>query len=84
LCATLLMWFSHPMSNVPHEGSAGLLSTAEAAALLGKSTATINRWADSTALPVAFKAPGVRGARFFAREDVENLSRVLAFFATTP
>lgn len=84
MCATLLMWFSHPMSNVPHEGSAGLLSTAEAAALLGKSTATINRWADSTALPVAFKAPGVRGARFFAREDVENLSRVLAFFATTP
>ena len=40
------MWFSHPMSNVPHEGSAGLLSTAEAAALLGKSPATINRWAE--------------------------------------
>lgn len=84
MCATLLMWFSHPMSNVPHEGSAGLLSTAEAATLLGKSTATINRWADSGALPVAVKAPGVRGARFFARADVENLSRVLAFFATTP
>ena len=73
MCATLLMWFSHPMSNIPHEGSAGLLSTAEAAALLGKSPATINRWADSGALPVAVKAPGIRGARFFTAAEIEKL-----------
>jgi predicted site-specific integrase-resolvase len=72
------------MRNAAHEGDdTELVSTAEAATLLGKSTATINRWADSGALPVAFKAPGVRGARFFARADVENLSRALAL-ATTP
>jgi predicted site-specific integrase-resolvase len=63
------------MRNAAHEGDdTELVSTAEAATLLGKSTATINRWADSGALPVAFKAPGVRGARFFARADVENLA----------
>jgi len=73
LRATLLRWFSHPTSNVPHEGSAGLLSTAEAAALLGKSPATINRWAEDGTLPVAFRAPGIRGARFFAAAEVEKL-----------
>ena len=77
------MWFSHPMSNVPHEGSAGLLSTAEAAALLGKSPATINRWAEDGTLPVAFKAPGIRGARFFAAEDVERLRTASDAAATT-
>lgn len=72
------------MRNAAHEGDdTELVSTAEAATLLGKSTATINRWAEDGALPVAFKAPGVRGARFFARADVENLSRALAL-ATTP
>ena len=77
MCATLLMWFSHPMSNVPHDGSAGLLSTAEAAALLGKSPATINRWAEDGTLPVAFRAPGIRGARFFTRDAVDAMkSRV--------
>lgn len=79
------MWCSAPMSKVTHMGNEAdeLLSTAEAAALLDKSIATINRWADSGALPVAVKAPGIRGARFFARGVVENLSRALAL-ATTP
>ena len=68
------MWCSAPMSKVTHMGNeAELLSTAEAAALLGKSIATINRWADSGALPVAVKAPGIRGARFFAAAEVEKL-----------
>lgn len=68
------MWCSAPMSKVTHMGNeAELLSTAEAAALLGKSIATINRWADSGALPVAVKAPGIRGARFFARGAVEAM-----------
>ena len=66
------------MRNVAHEGGdTELVSTAEAATLLGKSTATINRWADSGALPVAFKAPGTRGARFFTRDAVDAMkSRV--------
>lgn len=66
------------MRNVAHEGDdTELVSTAEAATLLGKSTATISRWADSGALPVAFKAPGTRGARFFTRDAVDAMkSRV--------
>lgn len=66
------------MRNVAHAGDdTELVSTAEAATLLGKSTATINRWADSGALPVAFKAPGARGARFFTRDAVDAMkSRV--------
>ena len=69
------MWCSSSMSNVTHAGDDDeLLSTAEAAALLGKSTATINRWADSGALPVAVKAPGLRGARFFTRASVEAMA----------
>ena len=45
---------------------------AEAARIAGVSIATINRWADAGALPVALKAPGKRGARMFYRRDVEQ------------
>lgn len=61
------------MSNVTHAGDTGLLSTAEAAEALGRSVTTINRWADTGVLPVTFKAPGIRGPRFFATADVEKL-----------
>jgi len=50
------------------------MSTAEAAASLGRSVATINRWADAGALPVVVKGPGVRGARFFARAVIESMA----------
>lgn len=62
------------MSNVPHLTKA-LLSTAEAADAAGMSVATINRWADAGKLPVALRAPGIRGARFFRRKDVEAIAR---------
>lgn len=66
------------MRNAAHEGDdTELVSTAEAATLLGKSTATINRWAEDGTLPVAFRAPGIRGARFFTRDAVDAMkSRV--------
>lgn len=50
-----------------------LLSTQEAAAILGKSVATVNRFAASDRLPVAKQIDGIRGARFYLRRDVEGL-----------
>lgn len=58
------------MSKVEHEDN--LLTTKEAADLLGVSVATINRWADKGDLTVAAKAPGLRGARLFRRIAVED------------
>lgn len=48
-----------------------LLTTAEVAAITGKTVATINRWAASGALPVAKRLPGRTGANLFHRADVE-------------
>ena len=50
-----------------------LVSTNEASEILGKSIATVNRMASDGRLPVAVKASGVTGARFFRRADVEAL-----------
>lgn len=60
------------MSNLPRNGEA-VLTTAEVAAQTGWSVATINRWADSGVLPVAVKAPGLRGARMFRQSDVDKI-----------
>ena len=49
------------------------VTTAEVAAQTGWSVATINRWADSGVLPVAVKAPGLRGARMFRQSDVDKI-----------
>lgn len=50
-----------------------LIPTSEVAAILGKSVATINRWADKGKLEPALELSGLRGARFFRRSDVEAL-----------
>jgi excisionase family DNA binding protein len=53
--------------------SAHLLSTAQVAELLGKSTATVKRMALAGTLPPAMKLPGETGAYLFRVEDVEAL-----------
>lgn len=49
------------------------LTTAEVAAILGRSVPTINRWAANGRLPVVQQLPGSTGARLFLRRDVERL-----------
>lgn len=58
------------------EDTTDLITTAEAGELLGKSVATINRWADDGVLPHARKLSGLRGARLFRRSDVLALLAV--------
>jgi excisionase family DNA binding protein len=50
-----------------------LVTTAQAASILGKSVPTIHRLADSGTLPVAHKLDGIRGAKLYRRADVEAL-----------
>lgn len=50
-----------------------LLTSPQAAALLGKSHRTIHRLAESGGIPVAQKLPGPNGAYLFKRSDVEAL-----------
>lgn len=50
-----------------------LLSTAEAADMIGVAVATINRWAAKGKLPIAHKLPGDTGAHLYDRSDVEVL-----------
>ncbi|MBW8171822.1 helix-turn-helix domain-containing protein [Ornithinimicrobium sp. Arc0846-15] len=54
------------------------LNTAQVAERLGRSTWTINRWAEGGRLPTAAKAPGLRGARLFDPADVQALADELA------
>jgi predicted DNA-binding transcriptional regulator AlpA len=55
--------------------SADLIGVTEAAALTGKSRATIKRLALSGALPVAKKMPGETGAYLFLKADVKALAK---------
>lgn len=48
-----------------------LLTTAEAAKVLGRDQSTIARWARNGTLPTALRAPGIRGSRFFLRSVIE-------------
>lgn len=50
-----------------------LLTTAETAALLGKSVRTVQYYARTGLLTPALQAPGINGALFFDSEDVEAL-----------
>jgi excisionase family DNA binding protein len=50
---------------------AELVTTAEAAKILGRSVATVNRWAKSGRLEVAEQYPGPTGPRLFRRSTVE-------------
>lgn len=51
-----------------------LVSTADAAAVLGVSVATLNQWAVNGRIRTAVKTPGIRGARLFAEDDVMALA----------
>ena len=59
-----------------------LTPTSEAARILGVSLKTVYRMAESGELQEVAKSPGIRGARFFLREDVERLARARAAAAT--
>ena len=60
------------MSNdAPQEGN--LLTTAQVAAQLGVTVATVNRWVNAGTLPVAFQAHGIRGARYFHPDTVARM-----------
>lgn len=48
-----------------------LVSSSDAAAVLGVSIPTVNRWARSGKLQPAHKVPGIRGAYLFHRRVVE-------------
>lgn len=50
-----------------------LLTTAEAAKMIGRTVATVNRWAIDGRLPVAQKLPGTTGANLFRPVDVRRL-----------
>jgi predicted site-specific integrase-resolvase len=59
------------MRTVAHMAElATLLTTAQVAEKLGKSVATVNRWAADGRLKPAAKAPGIRGAWLFDPADV--------------
>ena len=56
-------------------GSAHREFATEVCDLLGIDRSTLTRWVASGRLTPAFKAPGLRGAYFFHRADVERLAR---------
>lgn len=60
------------------EPATDLLSTSEAAELLGCSVASVNRYAASGRLAIAKQLTGIRGARFYLRTDVYDLRDDLA------
>ncbi len=54
-----------------------LIPTVDAAAIVKVSVPTFNRWVEAGRITEAAKAPGLRGARFFLRSDVEALAASL-------
>lgn len=54
-----------------------LLSTAEVADRLGRSVATINRWASGGFIVPKLSFPGAKGARLFSLEEVERVESLL-------
>jgi excisionase family DNA binding protein len=57
--------------------SMALLTTNEAARILGKSVSTVLRMADSGELPHARKMPGLRGGYLFDKAVVELVAKQL-------
>jgi excisionase family DNA binding protein len=51
-----------------------LLTTAQAAARLGVSVPTLNRWVRHGRIKPAIEGPGLRGARFFDPSDIDALA----------
>lgn len=50
-----------------------LIPTKAAAALLGVTVATVNRWANEKKIEPAIKMDGTTGARLYRRSDIEAL-----------
>lgn len=50
------------------------ITSREAAAILGRNVATVNRWAKKGKLPVATKLPGIRGHNLFNRTVIELIA----------
>lgn len=55
-----------------------LLTAAEVARIYGCHVRTVHRLVERGDLPVAVKAPGLRGAKFFRRADVLALAAARA------
>lgn len=66
------------MSNVSRMQASDTMTTAEAAARLGRTTRTIARMAEDGRLKPAKKLAGLRGDYLFWTADVERLARELA------
>lgn len=56
-------------------GNVDLMATADVVAMLGLSNSTIIRMVDDGKLSPAFKAPGIRGAYFFNRSEIEAMAK---------
>jgi hypothetical protein len=56
-----------------HKGEA-LITTQQAAQILGWNVATVNKQAKAGRLPVALKVPGRTGANLFRRDEIERLA----------
>lgn len=50
-----------------------LLSTVEAAEIIGVERSTLSRWIDAGRITPALKLPGINGAHLFARSEVERV-----------
>lgn len=71
-------YVAHMKRNLPSNNAhADLVSVVDAARILNRGIATVNRWAATGRLPTTAKAPGLRGARLFDRRDVEALAAEL-------
>lgn len=55
------------------EPDSEIITSAEAAKILGLSSSTFHRWVNAGRLTEVAKVPGIRGARMFRRSDVEAL-----------
>lgn len=60
------------------DGAPHLVTTAQAAEILGKPIGTVNRWVIEGRLPTAAQLPGRTGARLYRRADVEALAKSVA------
>ena len=63
---------------VAYVGHMILLTTKDAAALVGVPVRTFNRWVTAGLVPVATQAPGVNGARFFDANAIGELVKARA------
>lgn len=77
LCAVVLdePWAYAYLRHVPTDE---LVSTSEAAAILGVDTRTVHRMVHDGRLPTQTKFAGLRGAYVFSRVDVERVRDELA------